>query len=264
MKRTRNNKPTHYIEHSIFSWETLFKPTIEMAAEIMNVSTCVIEEWLVQESYTVIDNRLDDSAIDFLAKKYASRLHRYFDNCVHNWKDLDDKDRDLFNEFRTRYSKFFFRRTSEWKDIDHRRIERDFRNELESKARDAFFERYDSIRLKGIDELLQSDITVAYENIVKDKNERILLYRISHNLYYSSRRKTTIPVRPEYRNIVIEILIENRFHIFSGESDSNVLIDAMKHLFVKQPRLAIANVFGCTRHKDKISNEKEIQTYCCC
>ena len=232
MKRKRNIKPTHYIEHSIFSWEALFNPTIEMAAEIMNVPKSVVAEWLNQENYTIIDERLDDSAIDFLAKKYVVRLHRYFDNCTHNWKDLDDKDRDLFNEFRTRYGKFFFRRASEWKDIDQRRIERDFRNELESKARDAFFEKYDSIRLKGIDELLQSDITVAYENIVKVKNERILLYRISHNLYYSSRRKTTIPVSPEYRDIVIEILIENRFHIFSGESDSNVLIDVCLSTFV--------------------------------
>lgn len=262
MKRTRNNKPTHYIEHSIFSWETLFKPTIEMAAEIMNVSTCVIKEWLDQENCTFINDRLDDSAIDFLAKKYVVRLHRYFDNCTHNWKDLDDKDRDLFNEFRTRYSKNFFIRASEWKAIDYRRIERDFKDELESKAYDAFFAGHNIIKF----ELLQSDITTAYKtNVVKAKDERVLLYLISHNLYYLSRKKTTIPIRPEYRDIVIEILIENRFHIFSGESDSNVLIDAMFHLFVKQPLLAIADVFGYTRHKNTTSHDyfKKEKAYCC-
>ena len=83
MKKRKRNTIAVQFEPLNSSWlDTLFSPTIEMASELMNVPVNVVEEWLTQEHLaTDVDGKLSEAAIDFLADKYASRLHRYFDNC---------------------------------------------------------------------------------------------------------------------------------------------------------------------------------------
>lgn len=267
MKKKGRKKTEGRIEPFIISWETLFNPTIEMAAELINAPVCIVEEWLVQGSFSITDGILSSKAIDFLAKKYVTRLHRYFDNCIQNWKSLDADEQKLFNEFRFKYSKLFVIRATKWNDIDHRCIERDFKNELNNKAREAFFEGFDNPNFPGVFEVLKSNDVYSVSDIecCRVKSDAKLLYCISHSFYYISKRKTAIPARPGFRNMVLEILIENRFHIFSGESDSNVLIDVCLSTYVKQPLLAIADVFGYTRHKNTTSHDqfKKEKAYCC-
>lgn len=263
MKKRKRNTIAVQFEPLNSSWlDTLFSPTIEMAAELMNVSVNVVEEWLAQEHLaTDVDGKLSEAAIDFLADKYASRLHRYFDNCLSSWDTLDAKERELFSQFKRKYGKFSHLWRDKWKDIDEKRIVRDFKAELKKKGQDYYFDgiegfepfEFPSIVVKGYNEI---DAYPVYYLDAEPKERSVLLFSISHSLYYGSRIKTRIPAKPEHRDIVLEILQENRFHIFTGESEDNVQIDAISSSTnVNQPQLAIVPVFGYPRHKNKLPHE---------
>ena len=274
MRKRRRNNTTIQFEPLSTSWlDTLFSPTIEMAAELMNVPVNVVEEWLAQEHLaTDVDGKLSEAAIDFLADKYAFRLHRYFDNCLASWDSLDAKERELFSQFKRKYGKFSHLWRDEWKDIDEKRIVRDFKAELKKKGQDYYFDgiegfepfEFPSIVVKGYNEI---DAYPVYYLDVEPRERSVLLFSISHSLYYGSRIKTRIPDQPEHRDIVLEILQENRFHIFTGESEDNVKIDAISSSTnVNQPQLAIVPVFGYPRHKNTSLYEStnEIKTYFSC
>ena len=251
-----------------FSFFNSCCPTIAMAAELMNVSVSVVEEWLSYEHFSLNEEgHLTEEAIDFLADKYVNRLHKYFDNCIASWENLDGNERKLFMQFKSRYGKFYRFHIERWKDIDARRIAKDFKNELENRAHDAYFrsllgtDYYDQFMvIQEVSEQLN-----RYDYCLTYSERSLLLFELSHSLYYGSRLKTNVPERPEYRDILLEILQENRFHIFPVESDSNVLIDAFLFPIVKQPQLAIAGVFGYCRHKNIFFYESfnKNQTYNC-
>lgn len=236
----------------------LFRPTVGMAAELMNVSVNVVEEWLSRVSFSLdTQGRLSDTGVDFLADKYVDYLHKYFDNCMSSLDDMDGEEWDLFIQFKARYGKIYRSHIEKWKDIDVKRIEKDFRKELNNKAFDAFYQE-----IGFIDEIKFQAIPTQEIYVLRDsldaftRSEKAeLLYKLSHSFYYVTRINTRIPIRPDCRDIILEILQENRFHIFSGESDSNVPIDALLSFKVKQPQLAIACVFGYTRHKNKKTHE---------
>lgn len=267
MKKKKQNTTLHFEPIT-----ALFNPTIEMAAELMGVSKSVVEEWLAQEHLDLVwENKLSDKAIDFLSKKYVSRLHRYFVNCKNSWENMDAKDRDLFHEFVSQYGKTFYFWVREWKDINSEKIERDFKRELQSKAAESYFQDFTPYDISSI----IVDTTVAHEFSVYDflytevKRERpSLLYSISRSLYYVARIKTRIPITPEFRNIFLEILQEYRFHIFTGESESDDIIEAyLSSNKLNLPRLVIASVFGSPRHKNKELYERDYnqdKTYCRC
>ena len=265
--KKRKNKDTGAIqEFRPFSFISLFMPTIDVAADLMNVSVTVVEEWLSRENLLLDDeDQLTEDAIDFLSQKYVDRLHKYFDNCLTAWDHLDNKERVLFEEFKSKYGKFFRRHIEKWDDIDVKRIAKDFRQELSSKAYNAYFNGFEAIDFaekiiaaKEVEPYIFSDNYTKYER-------GVLLYELSHSLFYGARIKTKVPRIPESRHIVLEILLENRFHIFSGESDSNALIDAFLSSYVKQPLLAIASVFGYLWHKNSrfYENYYQTQTHYC-
>lgn len=250
--------------------DLFFNPTIKMAADLMNVSVSVVSEWLGQEQLiTEGDDKLSDDAIIFLSEKYVSRMHRYFDNCVASWDFLDTTERSLFSQFKRRYGKFFHLSIEEWGDIDTRRIAGDFIDELLEISHDVYLEGFEPfhfprITVRGYNRLdTRLDLYLHSES----KGRSYLLFSISHSLYYGSRLKTRIPATPGHRDIVLEILQENRFHIFTGESEDNVQIDAISLFFnVNQPQLAIVPVFGYQRRKSNNKHEgfHENQTHFCC
>lgn len=240
-------------------FNSLFSPTTEMAAELMNVPVSVVEEWLEQELLIVNgDNSLSETAIDFLAAKYVSRTHRYFDNCVASWDTLDPKERTLFSQFKRKYGKFFRFRIDEWKDIDAKRIAADFKAELEEMGLNDFLDGFGSFpfRAVAISEPNRIDADLILSLSLERSQRSVILFSISHSLYFGSHLKTRIPAAPGHRDIVLEILQENRFHIFTGESEDNVQIDAISLLFnVNQPQLAIVPVFGYQRRQNNYSHE---------
>lgn len=250
--KKRKNKDTGAIqEFKAFSFISLFNPTIDVAADLMNVSVTVVEEWLSRENLLLDEeDHLTEEAIDFLSQKYVERLHKYFDNCLTAWDYLDDKERVLFDEFKSKYGKFFRRHIVKWDDIDVNRIAKDFRQELGSKAYNAYFDGFEAIDFSEQIIAAQEVVPCIFRDNYTKYERGIFLYELSHSLYYGSRIKTKVPKIPESRHIVLEILQENRFHIFSGESDSNALIDAILSSYVKQSQLAIASVFGYLRHKN--------------
>lgn len=256
MKTWTNKEIESNQEFKPFSFTDLFTPTIEMAAELMNVSPTVIKEWLSCENYPLESNgHLSKDTIDFLARKYVDRLHKYFDNCLAIGEDLDGKERVLFTQFKSKYGKRYRFHIEKWSDIDVRRISKDFIIEIENKALDAYFQNVGLECIDFTDSIIAAQESAPFSSFpfgcLNNSERTPLLSELSHSLYYGSRLKTKIPARPGYRNIVLEILQENRFHIFTGESDSNALIDAFLSSNVKQPQLAIASVFGCLRHKNK-------------
>lgn len=266
---TQEIKPVTVIDlFSPASEIRLFRPTIEMAAELMNVSASVVEEWLSRVCFSMdAQGRLSEIGIDFLAKKYINNLHKYFDNAMLSWDNMESEERDLFVQFKAKYGKIFRFHVEKWKDIDVNRIEKDFRKELDDKAFDALYYELGFIDTRKYQTISAQEIYALRDSLdAFTRSERVpLLYLLSHSLYYATRINTRIPIRPECRDIILEILQENRFHIFSGESDSNVLIDAFLSSKVKQPQLAIASVFGYTRHKNNRFNETHYQnqTYSC-
>lgn len=200
-----------------------FNPTIGMVAELMGVSTDVIEEWLEQEHITLVyEDRLTDEAIEFLAHKYVARLHRYFINCEESWPVLDDVERDLFNQFKRKYGRTLHFWVKEWKDIDQVFIIKDFKNALEKKAQETFFPDFCFLETPSINGSADFD----FQNLdycfsqVKLTENSILLSAISHSLYYGARLKTKLPAPPICRKISLEIIQENRFHIFTEDSDN--------------------------------------------
>lgn len=264
MKRKKQNT-----SQSIELFASLFNPTIEMAAELMGVSSSVVEEWLAQEHLSLVwENKLSDKALDFLAQKYVSRLHRYFINCKKSWAEMDAEDRALFREFTSKYGRFIFFWAKEWKDINTKRIERDFKKELRDKAVETYFHDITPYTFSPIEieELSRSQDSSLYEHLCSPVyiERPSLLTVISHNLYFRARIKTHIPSPPELRHIFLEILQENRFHIFTGESEDNVIIDAnSSSKNVNQPQLAIVPVFGYYRHKNNVLYEKNKVDLCC-
>lgn len=263
MKKRKRNNLSVQLEPLSASWlDTLFNPNVEMAAELMNVPVNVVEEWLAQEHLAAdVDDKLSEAAIDFLADKYASRLHRYFDNCLVSWDTLDAKERELFSQFKRKYGKLYHLWKDEWKDIDEKRIVKDFKAELKKKGQDYYFDgiegfepfEFPAIVVKGYNEI---DAYPVYYLDAEPGERRVFLFSISHSLYYGSRIKTRIPARPEHRDIVLETLQENRFHIFIGESEDNVQIEAISSSTnANQPQLAIVPVFGYPRHKNNLPHE---------
>lgn len=239
--------------------EAIFNPTVDIAAEIMNVPTSTIVEWLTQEHYSLVGgNRLSDKAIDFLAAKYVSRLHRYFDKCMASWDSMDSKERDLFNQFRVRFGHTFPFWVNKWKDIDKKSLIRFFKSELAKKAEVAFCAEFSvtgsNSSLVFVDSPVQSDI---WYPLFESARVSGLLTAISHSYYYGIRIKTALPSAPDYRNITLEILQENRFHIFTGDADSDGSIDAvLNQESLKQPQIAIAPVWDYSRHKNALLHEK--------
>lgn len=242
----------------------MFNPTVEMASELMNVPEATIQTWLTQEHYPVVgDGHLTNEAIDFLATEYVSHLHTYFDTCILSWDIMDKDERRLFDKFRRRFSNPFFSLVTEWKDIDTQSIARVFVAELFFKAFKAFsleFDHYLSDHFTRIKSILSDLEPIEMENVSE------LISVISHSCYYGTRVKvkTKLPTAPDYRNILLEILQENRFHIFSGETEFHGLFEAiLNYHHLKQPQIAIAPVFGYPRHKNTVSHEKD-KAYRCC
>ncbi len=270
MKKKRKNQNTTIMASDLSFIQTLFNPTIDMAAELMNVPTNVVKEWLDQEHLSLVHgDRLTDNAIDFLSKKYLARLHKYFDNCIDSWTDLEENERVLFNKFRRKYGSFILFWVWEWKDLDHKMITRDFKNELEKMAQRAYFPVFCSFEAPtshGIEAIELDGDNLCFPHSELTENS-LLLSTISHSLYYRARIKTRIPNNPVYRDILLEVLQENRFHIFTEESDSNDQIEAISQLFKeKQPQFTIATINGYLRRKNRITNEchKKNKAYCCC
>ena len=264
MMKRENNVNGALQEFKPFSFISLFGPTIDMAADLMNVSVNVVEEWLSRENLSLDeDEHLTEDAIDFLAEKYVNRLHKYFDNCLASLDNLDSKEQAIFEDFKSKYGKFYRRHINKWGDIDAKRIAKDFRQELSTKAYSAFFDGFEVIDFSKQILAVQEVVPRIYWDNYTQYERGVLLYELSHSLYYGSRLKTKVPRIPEYRHIVLEILQENHFHIFSGESDSNALIDAFLSSYVKQPQLAFANVFGYLGHKNARFNEFFYQNKTC-
>lgn len=245
--------------------EALFNPTVDMAAEVMNVPASTIVEWLAQEHYPIVGgDRLSDKAIDFLASKYVSRLHTYFDNCMSSWDSMDSDERDLFNQFRIRFGHSFYFWVNKWKDIDRKSLIRYFKSELAKKADEAFCAEFSVTgtfsSLVFVDSPEHSDIWYLLSEPVRLSG---VLTAISHSNYYGIRIKTELPLAPDYRDILLEILQENRFHIFTGDADSDGSFDAILNRdSLKQPQIAIAPVFGYSRHKNAFHDE-EVPSHSC-
>ena len=246
--------------------EAIFNPTVDMAAEIMNVPASTIVEWLSQEHYPIVGgDRLSNKAIDFLASKYVSRLHTYFDNCMSSWDSMDLHERDLFDQFRIQFGHTFPFWVNKWKDIDKKSLIRYFRSELAKKADEAFCAEFNVAgsysSLIFVDSPVLSDRCYPIFEPVRISG---LLTALSHSIFYGIRIKTELPSAPDYRNILLEILQENRFHIFTGDADSDGSFDAfLNRDSLKQPQIAITPVFGYSRHKNALLHEKVPINSCC-
>lgn len=248
-----------------FSFESLFRPTVKMAAKLMDIRTCVIYEWLEQAQISINDDKLSSCAVDLLVEKYIERTKRYFLNCLDSVSEMSVEDYRLFMEFISKYRKPF-RSAKKWDDINVYRIEKDFRNELQSKALDDYFHIADAIVISEYSVVKEVDI-FGYEIYPsRPANTPSVLFRITRSYQYNTVLRSKIPKKPLRRNILREILLENRFHIFVDESDHNGQFEAsFTYLKLNQPQVAIGDC-GTQRLQHIRFNEdkKTIPTHCCC
>lgn len=221
-----------------FSFESLLRPTVKMAAEVMNVRSSVIYEWLEQAQISINDDKLSSCAVDLLVEKYIERTKRYFLNCLDSVSEMSAEDYRLFLKFTSKYGKPF-RSTNKWENINVKRIEKDFRDELKDKVYDEFFHITEVIDLKNI--LVAEEIDIYeydfYPKRASDSNS--LLYHISRSYLYNTILHSRVPKKPQQRDILRVILLENRFHIFVDDSDHSGQFDAS---FTYQNKLNLPQV----------------------
>ena len=251
---------------SPFSFESLFRPTVKMAAELMNIRTSVIYEWLEQAQINIYpDDKLSPEAVDLLVAKYLEKTKRYFQNCIETVSEMDADDFHLFSEFISKYRKPF-RSAKKWDDINVYRIEKDFRNELQSKALDDYFHISDAIVISEYSVVKEVDIFGHEIYPSRPVNTPSVLFRITRSYQYNTVSRSKIPKKPLRRNILREILLENRFHIFVDESDHNGQFEAsFTYLKLNQPQVAIGDC-GTQRlqHIEFNEDKKTSPTHCCC
>lgn len=236
-----------------FTIESLFLPSVDTAAEQMAISKEVIYEWLGQAQIPVEDDKLSKEAVDLLAGKYVEKLRRYYQNCTESFSNLPPEEIALFLEFTSKYGKAF-RKVRKWNDIDTRRIEKDFKRTLEYAAMEEFLEVHGyCTAIEGVT-FLEKGPTIAnqrlsYKNLICatiSDRPTMLIFTISHSSPYCAHLKPKIPKLPHCRDVIIEYIIENRFHIFVDDSDLSGKAEvSLSKLKFNQPHL-LAKIRRCS------------------
>lgn len=228
-----------------FSFNDIFRPTVWKASELMNVGSDVIFDWLEQAQIHIDnDDRLSIEAVDVLSRKYVAKMQRYFQNCLDTFTDMSAEDHRTFAEFNAKYGKTFHH-VREWKDIDVKRIEKDFKQELQSSAFNDLFGTIECFAIDDYIEVREAPCIYGYEIYSSRPTTADILYSISRSILFNTHLRDKVPDSPLRRDICIETLYENRFHIFVDDSDDNGQIEARFTTTHKLFQPQIANIVNC-------------------
>lgn len=201
-----NPDMTHALVESILDsvYDGLKKSAVVRAT---GMSYTELNEFLETRGLAYTGSRISTKAIPELKKWYAGKMRRYVRNALALTLAPDNEEGLLFFQFCSRYLKHGHRAVKSWDDIDEARLLLDFV--------DACY--------------AERDYAVSVVSKIDD-----LLDRIHRCYLFSLRLKKTPKHHFPATKIIISFILSNRYHIFSGDADSNM--DATVHL-AKTPLL---------------------------
>lgn len=154
-----------------------------------------LNEFLETRGLAYTGSRISTKAIPELKKWYAGKMRRYVRNALALTLAPDSEDGILFFQFCSRYLKHGHRAVKSWDDIDETRLLMDFM--------DACYAEHDYA-----------------VSIVCKKDD--LLDRVHRCFLFSLRIKKVPKHSYSPAENTISFILSNRYHIFSGEADSNM------------------------------------------
>lgn len=159
------------------------------------MSYAELDEFLKTKGFAHQGSRISTKAIPELKKWYVGKMRRYVRNALALTMAADSEDGILFFQFCSRYLKHGHRAVKSWDDIDETRLLMDFV--------DACYAEHDYA-----------------VSIVSKKDD--LLDRVHRCFLFSLRLKKAPKHSYSPAENIISFILSNRYHIFSGEADSNM------------------------------------------
>ena len=176
--------------------DTIFDgPKRSAVVRATGMSYVELEEFLKAKGFAHQGSRISTKAIPELKKWYAGKMRRYVRNALALTLAPDSEEGILFFQFCSRYLKHGHRAVKSWDDIDETRLLMDFVNACYA----------------------EHDYAVS---IVSKKDD--LLDRIHRCFLFSLKLKRAPKHYSSPSENIISFILCNRYHIFSGEADSNV------------------------------------------
>lgn len=173
-----------------------------------------IKSFLDSRRLAYSGNWITYDALPELKEWYLKKMRRYVRNALAHGLEPGSEEESLFLEFCSNYHKFGHQDVKSWDDIDEFRLLQDF----EAKCLDTnHIYDYDYWR------------------------DSSLLGRIHRSFLFHLRLKKAPKYESVLSNTYISFILCNRYHIFTGEADSNAVISDEKaaapcHLRINLPR----------------------------
>ena len=198
----------------VISVQSPFTINIHAVRRATGMSYREIKSFLDSKGLSYSGNRITYDALPELKEWYLKKMRRYVRNALVHGLEPGSEEEFLFLEFCNNYHKLGHQDVKSWDDIDEFRLLQDF----EAKCLDTnhLFD-YDYWR------------------------DSSLLGRIHRSFLFHLRLRKAPKYKSFLSNTYISFILCNRYHIFTGEADSNAVISNEKaaapcHLRINLPR----------------------------
>ena len=198
----------------VISVQSPFTINIHAVRRATGMSYREIKSFLDSKGLSYSGNRITYDALSELKEWYLKKMRRYVRNALVHGLEPGSEEEFLFLEFCNNYHKLGHQDVKSWDDIDEFRLLQDF----EAKCLDTnhLFD-YDYWR------------------------DSSLLGRIHRSFLFHLRLRKAPKYKSVLSNTYISFILCNRYHIFTGEADSNAVISNEKaaapcHLRINLPR----------------------------
>lgn len=153
-----------------------------------------INSFLCARNLSHSGNRIAYEALPELEEWYLKKMRRYFRNALFHQLNTGSSEESIFLEFCSTYRKLGHQNVNSWEDIDETRILLDFREEC-----------------LGLDPIFGIEL----------RSNESLLSKIQREFLFHLRFKKTAKYGTRLIDTYLSFILCNRYHIFTGEEDSN-------------------------------------------
>ena len=198
----------------VISVQSPFTINIHAVRRATGMSYREIKSFLDSKGLSYSGNRITYDALPELKEWYLKKMRRYVRNALVHGLEPGSEEEFLFLEFCNNYHKLGHQDVKSWDDIDEFRLLQDF--EAQCLDTNHLFD-YDYWR------------------------DSSLLGRIHRSFLFHLRLRKAPKYKSVLSNTYISFILCNRYHIFTGEADSNAVISDEKaaapcHLRINLPR----------------------------
>lgn len=198
----------------VISVQSPFTINIHAVRRATGMSYREIKSFLDSKGLSYSGNRITYDALPELKEWYLKKMRRYVRNALVHGLEPGSEEEFLFLEFCNNYHKLGHQDVKSWDDIDEFRLLQDF--EVKCLDTNHLFD-YDYWR------------------------DSSLLGRIHRSFLFHLRLRKAPKYKSVLSNTYISFILCNRYHIFTGEADSNAVISDEKaaapcHLRINPPR----------------------------